>query len=113
VLTPSTWGTGSYSPTPTIIEAARSLYARHTVHDITRSDAGALNLAVTSAAVERIIAQARERRRKAIVFVTGVPGAGKTLVGLNVATCHDEGQVTQGKRCQPPFSRNALPRPST
>jgi hypothetical protein len=87
-ITPSTWGAGSYSPTPTIIEAARSLYARHTVHDITRSDAGAVNLAVTSAAVERIIAQARERRRKAIVFVTGVPGAGKTLVGLNVATRH-------------------------
>jgi len=87
-ITPSTWGTGSYSPTPTIIEAARSLYARHTVHDITRSDAGAVNLAVTSAAVERIIAGARERRRKAIVFVTGVPGAGKTLVGLNVATRH-------------------------
>jgi hypothetical protein len=69
-------------------EAARSLYARHTVHDITRSDAGAVNLAVTSAAVERIIAEAREQRRKAIVFVTGVPGAGKTLVGLNVATRH-------------------------
>jgi hypothetical protein len=66
-ITPSTWGTGSYSPTPTIIEAARSLYARHTVHDITRSDAGAVNLAVTSAAVERIIAGAvdggRKRRR--------------------------------------------------
>jgi hypothetical protein len=87
-INPAEWGTGSYSPTPTIIEAAQSLYARHTVHDITRSDAGAVNLAVTSAAVERIIAGARERRRKAIVFVTGVPGAGKTLVGLNVATRH-------------------------
>lgn len=87
-IDPATWGTGSYSPTPTIIEAARSLYARHTVHDITRSDAGAVNLTVTSTAVERIIADARERRRKAIVFVTGVPGAGKTLVGLNVATRH-------------------------
>lgn len=85
---PASWGTGSYSPTPTIIEAARSLYTRHTVHDITRSDAGATNLAVTSAAVERIIADARTRGRKAIVFVTGVPGAGKTLVGLNVATRH-------------------------
>jgi hypothetical protein len=87
-IAPSTWGAGSYSPTPTIIEAARSLYARHTVHDITRADAGATNLAVTSAAVERIIADARTRSRKAIVFVTGVPGAGKTLVGLNVATRH-------------------------
>jgi hypothetical protein len=64
------------------------------VHDITSSDAGAVNLAVTNAAVERIIAGARERRRKANVFVTGVPGAGETLVGLNVTTRHDEGQVT-------------------
>ena len=85
---PATWGTGSYSPTPTIIEAARSLYARHTVHDITRSDAGAVNLAATSGCIERIIAAAKAGRRKAIVFVTGVPGAGKTLVGLNVATRH-------------------------
>jgi len=103
-ITPSTWGTGSYSPTPTIIEAARSLYARHTVHDITRSDAGAVNLAVTSAAVERIIAGARERRRKAIVFVTGVPGAGKTLVGLNVATRHGS-RDDAARRSASAFSR--------
>jgi hypothetical protein len=85
---PFSWGTGAYSPTPTIIEAARSLYARHTVHDITRSDAGAVNLAATSECIERIITDAKARGRKAIVFVTGVPGAGKTLVGLNVATRH-------------------------
>ena len=89
-ISPAAWGTGSYSPTPTIIEAARSLYARHTVHDITRSDAGAVNLAATSGCIERIIAAAKAGRRKAIVFVTGVPGAGKTLVGLNVATRHGE-----------------------
>ena len=89
-INPAEWGTGSYSPTPTIIEAARSLYARHTVHDITRSDAGAVNLAATSGCIERIIAAAKAGRRKAIVFVTGVPGAGKTLVGLNVATRHGE-----------------------
>ena len=88
LINPSTWGTGSYSPTPTIIEAARSLYARHTVHDITRSDAGAVNLAATSDSIEKIIAATKIGGRKAIVFVTGVPGAGKTLVGLNVATRH-------------------------
>jgi hypothetical protein len=82
------WSEGVYAPTPTIIEAARALYGRHTVHDITRSDAGARNLAETAEAVEQIIADARARRRKAIIFVTGVPGAGKTLVGLNVATRH-------------------------
>jgi hypothetical protein len=73
------WGSASYQPTPTIIEAARALYARHTVDAISRSDAGAKNLRVTSGAVEEIIELTRARRQKAIVFLTGVPGAGKTL----------------------------------
>ncbi|MGQ0735858.1 MAG: DUF2075 domain-containing protein [Acidobacteriota bacterium] len=80
------WGRSPYRPTPTIIEAARALYSRHSVDAITRNDAGAKNLQVTSGTVEEIIEQTRARREKAIVFVTGVPGAGKTLVGLNVAT---------------------------
>lgn len=81
-----TWGAAPYSPTPTIIEAARALYARHSVDAISRHDAGAKNLSVTSAGVEEIIETSRAGGQKAIVFVTGVPGAGKTLVGLNVAT---------------------------
>lgn len=85
-IDPTTWGKSPYRPSPTIIDAARSLYARHTVADITRSDAGATNLSVTAAAVEDIAARARRLGEKAIVFVTGVPGAGKTLVGLDVAT---------------------------
>lgn len=80
------WGRARYQPTPTIIEAARALYSRHTVDAITRNDAGAKNLQVTSRTVEEIIENARASHEKAIVFVTGVPGAGKTLVGLNVAT---------------------------
>jgi hypothetical protein len=80
------WGVAPYQPTPTIIEAARALYSRHSVEAITRNDAGATNLSVTSDAVEEIIERARTLSEKAIVFVTGVPGAGKTLVGLNVAT---------------------------
>jgi hypothetical protein len=85
-IDPADWSGAQYRPSPTIIEAARSLYARHTVADITRSDAGATNLSVTAAAVEEIAERARTRGEKAIVFVTGVPGAGKTLVGLDVAT---------------------------
>jgi len=81
-----TWGSASYEPTPTIIEAARALYARHSVEAISRHDAGARNLRLTSVGIEEIIERARSKREKAIVFVTGVPGAGKTLVGLNVAT---------------------------
>jgi len=80
------WGSAAYQPTPTIIEAARALYARHSVEAISRHDAGARNLRLTSVGIEAIIESARADREKAIVFVTGVPGAGKTLVGLNVAT---------------------------
>lgn len=82
------WSSGRYSPTPTIIEAAMALYNGHSVNDITRSDADASNLSVTSAALNEIILNAKEKKEKAICFVTGVPGAGKTLVGLDVATKH-------------------------
>lgn len=84
----ATWEAGRYLPTPTIVEAARALYAGHRVEDISRSDAGAHNLAVTAKAVEALIADARLRGRKAICLVTGVPGAGKTLVGLDIANRH-------------------------
>src|SRR5688572_27153093 len=85
-LDPFVWARAPYRPTPTIVDAAQALYAQHSVESITRNDAGALNLAVTARRVEEIIDLARTEGRKAIVFVTGVPGAGKTLVGLDVAT---------------------------
>ncbi len=78
------WIKGRYSPTPTIIQAASALYANHNVADITRCDAGE-NLQKTTDFVLSIIDQAKRNNEKSIVFVTGVPGAGKTLVGLNVA----------------------------
>ncbi|HEX4871892.1 MAG TPA: DNA/RNA helicase domain-containing protein, partial [Nevskiaceae bacterium] len=81
---PMVWVRGRYRPTPTIVEAAMALYARHSVADISRSDAA--NLGQTSQCVSDVIARACEQRHKAICFVTGVPGAGKTLVGLDVAT---------------------------
>jgi hypothetical protein len=80
------WAAAPYRPTPTIVEAARALYAQHSVEAIARHDAGAENLRVTSAHLEELVAEAKRERRKVICFVTGVPGAGKTLVGLNVAT---------------------------
>jgi hypothetical protein len=90
------WSKSSYCPTPTIIEAARSLYAQHSVDAIARYDAGAKNLNVTTNKIDDIIDQAMTNNYKVICFVTGVPGAGKTLVGLNVATRHqrEEGQPT-------------------
>ncbi len=86
LIDPTEWESGRYSPTPTIIEAAMALYNNHSVSDISRSDAAAINLTVTSETILEIIQSARANSFKAICFVTGVPGAGKTLVGLNIAT---------------------------
>jgi DUF2075 family protein len=82
------WQQGRYLPTPTIIEAAAALYAGHAVEDISRNDAGAQNLALTANRVSAIIEDAQRNRKKVICFVTGVPGAGKTLVGLDIANRH-------------------------
>ncbi|MBK9330158.1 MAG: DUF2075 domain-containing protein [Sphingobacteriales bacterium] len=79
---------GNYAPTPTIIQAAISLYNNHSVKNITRSDAEAKNLSKTTSAIAEIIEKAKINKEKTICFVTGVPGAGKTLVGLKVATSH-------------------------
>lgn len=80
------WEAGRYHPTPTIVEAATALYRDHSVENITRSEADADNLSQTSAKLAEIIIQSKAKSQKAICFVTGVPGAGKTLVGLDVAT---------------------------
>jgi Uncharacterized conserved protein (DUF2075) len=85
-LNAEAWARASYKPTPTIIEAARSLYAQHSVEAIARFDAGAQNLHTTSKRIEELVDEARRTGQKFICFVTGVPGAGKTLVGLNIAT---------------------------
>lgn len=80
------WAISRYAPTPTIIEAASALYNNHSVEDISRSDASAENLTKTCGFISEIIEKAKTEKFKAICFVTGVPGAGKTLVGLNIAT---------------------------
>lgn len=90
LLDAENWATSRYLPTPTIVEAARALYAGHRVEDISRKEAGSSNLAVTSAEIDEIIALSKQRQQKSICFVTGVPGAGKTLVGLDIATKHNQ-----------------------
>lgn len=89
------WEKAPYKPTPTIVEAARALYAHHKVDALAYFDAGQQNLDRTAKRIEAIIDEARNQGKKAICFVTGVPGAGKTLVGLNTATQHRrEGEPT-------------------
>lgn len=79
------WENSNYMPTPTIIEAAQALYANHCVEDISRSDAGAYNLSVTTQKINEIIDYSKANNKKSICFITGVPGAGKTLAGINIA----------------------------
>jgi Uncharacterized conserved protein (DUF2075) len=80
------WLTSGYQPTPTIVEAAQALYQQHGVEEIARSDAGAQNLGATTDCIAEIIESSKANQRKSICLVTGVPGAGKTLAGLNIAT---------------------------
>jgi DUF2075 family protein len=79
------WVISPYTPTPTIIEAARALYENHSVEDITRHEADKVSTDRTIAYILSVIEQTKEQGKKSICFVTGVPGAGKTLVGLDVA----------------------------
>ena len=79
------WVISPYAPTPTIIEAARSLYENHSVENITRHEADKVSTDRTIAYILDVIKQSKEKQQKSICFVTGVPGAGKTLVGLDVA----------------------------
>ena len=79
------WAISRYSPTPTIIEAASALYQNHSVEDITRHEAAGAALEETTQFVLDVIQKSKQNGDKSICFVTGVPGAGKTLVGLNVA----------------------------
>lgn len=84
-LSRDAWINSRYRPTPTIIEAAQALYQNHDVKEISRSDAGAENLEKTNAAINWVIEECKTNHKKAICFITGVPGAGKTLAGLNIA----------------------------
>ena len=84
VVNPTTWLESVYCPTPTIVEAAQALYQKHSIEEISRSEAGAENLTRTAEAISRIVNESRTNGAKSICFVTGVPGAGKTLAGAEV-----------------------------
>ncbi|MFA6471148.1 MAG: DUF2075 domain-containing protein [Candidatus Latescibacterota bacterium] len=88
------WLDSIYKPTPTIIEAAQALYRGHDVKEISRSDSGAINLSKTAKVISQIIKESKQNNNKSICFLTGVPGAGKTLAGLNIANSwHNESEI--------------------
>ena len=89
------WIAGRYHPTPTIVEAAQALYSGHQVEEIARSEAGAENLTRTADYIAQAIEAAKRDKRKIICFITGVPGSGKTLAGLNLATGRQRAHVDE------------------
>ena len=84
-IVPAAWGRAQYAPVPGIVDAACLLFRRHDVAEITSARADATNLTKTTAAIFRLIAEAAAANAKIVIFVTGIPGAGKTLCGLATA----------------------------
>ncbi len=78
------WFNSPYHPTPTIIAAAVEAYTSHDISQIAQSEAGQDNIDKCENRIEEIVQYARSNKKKCVCFVTGVPGAGKTLVGLDV-----------------------------
>lgn len=87
------WLYSRYSPTPTIIQAASALYMNHSVEDITKHEADKAGIDTCTKLILDIIRESKQNHQKSICFVTGVPGAGKTLVGLNVAIQQEKGDL--------------------
>ncbi len=87
VIDGTSWDSAPYKPVPTIIEAAEMMFSGHGVRDIGHAHASADNLTNTSEHLVQTVLRARAEKQHVVCFVTGVPGAGKTLTGLNVV--HD------------------------
>lgn len=93
VIDPMQWINSMYKPTPTIIEAAQALYSGHDVREISYKESDDNDIAATTEQIDKIIENSKNFHWKSICFVTGVPGAGKTLVGLNIANKRHRFQV--------------------
>ena len=93
IINPQDWIYSRYSPTPTIIQAASALYMNHSVEDITKHEADKAGIDTCTKFILDVIRESKEKQQKSICFVTGVPGAGKTLVGLNVAIQQEQGDL--------------------
>lgn len=75
----------AYRPLPTLVEAARELLRSGDLRRVHRA-AAATDPAVLE--VSRIIHEAALRKERRLILLTGVPGAGKTLVGLRTVHAH-------------------------
>jgi len=80
---PNEWDDSIYFPVPTIVEAITELFNNQDISEIANSKAGVKELSLAVETIEEAIADARANKRKILCVLTGVPGAGKTLVGLS------------------------------
>lgn len=87
------WEHATYRPVPTIVEAAIMLYRKHGVAEIKAARADMTNLTRTTDAILEAINYAKANNAHIIIFVTGIPGAGKTLCGLNAVFSADTDAV--------------------
>jgi hypothetical protein len=85
------WDAAPYRPVPTIVDAARMLYGRHDIADIRQARADVGNLARTTDAILAAVRDAKTNSHHTVIFVTGIPGAGKTLCGLNTVFATESG----------------------
>ena len=74
------WLTADYAPLPSLVMAARMIFDHESLPYIRRCDSAGVY--ETVAYLDRVAAEARENRELHLAMVTGVPGSGKTLVGL-------------------------------
>ena len=69
-------------PSPSLVQAARRFFSDHELPHIKRIDA------ITDATVQRVVSEIRAThaaQKRKLILVSGVPGAGKTYVGLKIA----------------------------
>jgi hypothetical protein len=86
------WDDSSYFPVPSIVEAALALKSGLSIREIAHSEASEHEIEIVGDAIQGYVDQARAEQHHAICFLTGVPGSGKTLVGLSLAHS-DENRV--------------------
>jgi hypothetical protein len=79
------WDESPYHPVPSIIEAAVALKSGLSIREIAQCEASEHEIGLVRQTIQAYVDQARERKRHVICFLTGVPGSGKTLVGLSLA----------------------------
>ena len=92
---PRDWNYGAYRPVPSVIDAATTLFSGHGVEEIAQADAA--NLAQAAGKIVALIERARNDKRRALIFLTGVPGSGKTLAGLQVVHQAVSGNARPGE----------------